>query len=409
MHKFHFIALGAHGVGISGGDRIFMEFAREWSKTHDVVIHVSREGRAMCERQGLTQNLRLNTKDSKQGGGSLEFVIYNPERFNSFGFLFEYIARIITGIKIGLTLPLATSHQSLVTYSCSEFWMDSLPAFFVKLRNRKTTWLAAWYQTAPNPLRGFAEGARQEKYRLKALSYWLLQLPIKPLVSGLADYVVVNNVTEEKYFPKFAKRKKLITLLGAIPLEGIQAFQKKHKRPSKFTYDAVFMGRFHPQKGVLELIDIWKKVVGVFPNAKLAMVGDGPLMVKVKSQITNLKLQKNIELKGFMFDGDAKYKVFNESRVVVHPALFDSGGMASAEAMVFGSPCVGFDLASYKSYYPKGMVKAPIGDLDKFTDLVIKFLRDEKLRKKVGEEAKEEITKNWSWEKRANDVLGKIV
>ena len=58
--------------------------------------------------------------------------------------------------------------------------------------------------------------------------------------------------------------------------------------PKSKKYDAVFIGRFHPQKGVLELIDIWKRVVNKKPQAKLAMIGDGPLMKKVQLKIKKI-------------------------------------------------------------------------------------------------------------------------
>ena len=173
-------------------------------------------------------------------------------------------------------------------------------------------------------------------------------------------------------------------------------------------YEAVFQGRFHPQKGVVELIKIWRLVVNKIPKAKLVMIGDGPLMESVKLEIRNLKLEDNIRLLGYVFDGDEKYKLFAQSKIVVHSAFYDSGGMASAEAMAFGLPCVGFDLPAYDSYYPQGMVKAPISNLESFAKNVISLLDNPNLRDKIGREAVSMIYKNWSWDKRAQEVLNKI-
>ncbi len=71
-------------------------------------------------------------------------------------------------------------------------------------------------------------------------------------------------------------------------------------------------------------------------------------MKEVKFKINELRLQNNIKLFGFVFDGPEKYRVFSQSKIVVHPSYFDSGGMAAAESMLFGMPCVGFDLPAYK-------------------------------------------------------------
>ncbi len=373
--------MAAYGKGISGGDRIFMEFARRWQKKAKVTIYVNEEGREMCRRQGLMAN-----------GQWLTYKILRTDNWCRFGFAVCYFARIIEGIKLGLMLKLPAT----IVYSASEFWMDSLPALVLKLRYPKTTWMAAWYQTAPSPLT-----------HPWSLSYWLAQLPIKPIISKFADFVLVNNEEEKKQFPGLSKRGKAIVVLGAVDLEKIKNYKLKIKNFPKI-YDAVFQGRFHPQKGVVELIDIWKMVVDKKPDAKLAMIGDGPLMKKVKSKIKDLKLEKNIKLFGYVFDGDKKYKIFLQSKIVVHPAFYDSGGMASAEAMAFGLPAVGFDLKAYKSYYPKGMLKVPVGDLGDFANTILALLSDRNRYRKVAGEAYKMIQENWSWEERAQEVLENV-
>ena len=67
----------------------------------------------------------------------------------------------------------------------------------------------------------------------------------------------------------------------------------------KRKYDACFVGRFHQQKGVLVLIDIWKEVVKLKPDAKLAMIGNGPLEEEVKNRAKEYGIGNNIDLFGF--------------------------------------------------------------------------------------------------------------
>ena len=378
-NKIHIFALGATGEGISGGDRIFIEFARHWSEKHPVEIFTSQSGKRMSEVLDLPKGVRTH-----------------PYKFG----ILEYLHKILFGIFLGLTMKI---DESTIVYSASEFWMDSLPAFILKLRFPKIKWVASWYQTAPNPILGFSGG----RYRFSALLYWLVQLPIRPLISWKADFALVNNELEKKVFPG-----KAIVVLGAVDTQKINKYKLKmpissnKNLPKK--YDAVFQGRFHPQKGVVELVKIWRLVVDKIPKAKLVMIGDGPLMESAKLEIRNLKLEDNIRLLGYVFDGDEKYKLFAQSKIVVHSAFYDSGGMASAEAMAFGLPCVGFDLPAYDSYYPQGMVKAPISNLESFAKNVISLLDNPNLRDKIGREAVSMIYKNWSWDKRAQEVLNKI-
>lgn len=385
-------SLASYGEGISGGDRIYIEFARRWGKKIPITIFVWEEGYRMCRRQHLEIS-------------EVKFIISKLKKWRRFGFLVCYVVRIFEGIKLGFSLKQKDNKQ--IVYSSSEFLMDVLPAFILKLRFPKIKWVATWFQTAPNPLRGFAEGEREEKYRLNALLYWLVQLMTKPLISGFSDYVLVNNEEERKQFPRHDRHGRIIVVLGAVDSKKIKGWISRTKNYPKI-YDAVFQGRFHAQKGVVELIEIWKKVVEKKQDAVLAMIGDGPLMNNVRLAINNYQLLKNVKLFGYVFDGPKKYKIFSQSKMVVHPAFYDSGGMASAEAMAFDIPCVGFDLPAYKSYYPNGMLKVEIGNLNQFANSVINLISNKRLREKIGKDAGMIIGKYWSWDYRAEEVLGKI-
>ncbi len=379
MKKIIFWSMAAHGDGISGGDRIFMEFAKRWSKNHPVKIVTWAEGESMMARNNLFESARIS------------FHRLTVPKIIQSNFLFCYLYRIVISIITSLTLRLDYP-QELYLYSSSEFWMDSIPSLILKLRYPKISWVATWYQTAPNPLMGFSNG----RYRSAALMLWLSQLPIRPLISNFANYVLVNNDLEKKIFPN----SSTIVVLGAVNTQKIKKMPK--------AYDSVFQGRFHPQKGVVELIQIWNSVVKVLPSAKLAMIGDGPLMKEVEFEIRNLKLEKNVKLFGYVFDGDQKCKILNSSKIVVHPALYDSGGMASAEAMAFNLPCIGFDLPAYESYYPKGMVKVPVGDLNLFAEAILNLLKNSSKRSLIGNQAGKFIRESYSWDFRAQEILRQI-
>jgi glycosyltransferase involved in cell wall biosynthesis len=392
--QVNIIAMAINWPGFSGGDRILIELARRWGKKVQISIYTWEMGVKMLEEQKLSETRNININKWLVG------------RLANISFLTSYLLRIVVSVMSSLRLNLVNK-SSTVVFSASEFWMDSLPALILKIRHPRVKWVAAWYQTAPNPLTGYAEVERKEGYNLKAFLYWFVQLPIKPLIGKYADKVLVNNEDERKQFPKMDEVGNVVVVLGAVPLKKIESWRNKNKNIKKI-YDAVFQGRLHPQKGVVELIDIWKKVVDKKPDVKLAMIGDGPLRDEVELRIKSLRLGKNVELFGYVFDGPKKFKIFSQSKLVVHPAFYDSGGMASAEAMAFGIPAVGFDLKAYESYYPKGMLKVRKGNLSHFADAVLLLLDSEEKRSILGKEAFTMIMKNWSWEKRAREILKKI-
>lgn len=392
--EFVFFALAPTGDGFSGGDRIFIELAREWSKKYRLKIYTTTEGIRMINRK----NLR----------GKYLSVISLSDSLSRF-FIVKYLQKIFLGIKLGFDLKI-TDPKNTILYSTSDFWMDLFPAVICKFRYSNAKLICAWYQTAPNPLKGYVEKVRIGKvYRFRSFFYWLVQFVSKPLVNKYADRIIVNNAEEKKQFPKKLKEGKVAVLIGGVPFEDIKRYILKNKKIStKKVYDAVFQGRFHPQKGVVELIDIWARVVKKIPKAKLAMIGDGPLTKDVQKKIKEKKLEGNVKLFGYLFDGEEKYKIFAQSKIVVHPAFYDSGGMASAEAMAFSLPCVGFDLIAYKSYYPKGMIKVRLGDLDQYAGAVVDLLKNKGLRDNLGKEAYAMISKDWSWDARSWELMQKL-
>lgn len=390
MRTIKFISLASHGKGISGGDRIWIEFVRFWQKKTEINLVTWDQGLAMFRRQQVSEPDRLH------------ITLINSRLFKA-PFLISYITRIVKSIAWAFTTSV---NKPEIIYSSSEFWMDSLPAFILKMRNKQNKWVASWYQTAPGFLKGFSDTKRGESYKFSSFLYWLAQLPIKPLIVHFADFILVNNEDERKQFPQISQNRILV-VLGAVRLDQIKKWQKKNQS-SKKIYEVVFQGRFHPQKGVEELIDIWGRVCKKLPNATLVMIGDGPLMKKVKQKIQQLKLEKNIVIKGYLFDGEEKYRVFAQSKIVVHPSFYDSGGMASAEAMAFGLPVVGFDLLSYKTYYPYGMVTVKKGDLAIFARTIIDLLANSKKRNLIGKEGMNYLFETSSWSKRADEILNQI-
>jgi len=118
-------------------------------------------------------------------------------------------------------------------------------------------------------------------------------------------------------------------------------------------------------------------------------------------------MNENITLFGFK-SGKDKFDIFKNSKIVVHPAIYDSGGMAAAEAMAWGLPGVSFDLESLKTYYPQGMLKSPQNNFQSFADNIVKLLTDSKLYNQISDDALELIRKEWDWSKRSQDIYKKI-
>lgn len=366
---------------MTGGDRIAIEIMRRWAKKGvDVLIFTGLSGYKMFKRYMPGSTPRKP-----------RFVITNGVSFSRSTLitmiLYEFLA-LVTGIMKATRTRVGPDS---VIYSASHFWGDAIPGLFLKLLNPRCKWLATFWLFAPTPL---VTNVYRGKGFVRGLLFYAQEKPVYWLVKKYADYVWVTNEEDKRKFVDGAKlsTKKVLVVKGGVDLPDYDVLQETQPK----TYDAVFVGRFHPQKGVLQLIHIWHNVRKDKPDARLGIIGLGQLESEMRKLTHILHMESNVTFLGFR-DGESKAAVFRSSRVILHPAVYDSGGMAAAEAMAYGLPGVCFDLQSLKSYYPIGMLKARCFDLQDFASKILMLLGDDKLYRELSHKARQLAT-TWSWD-----------
>ena len=391
MKSFYIIANAALGSGLSGSDRIFMELARRWANKVAVHVCVWEEGYAMCQRQALT---------------NVQYEKWYLHKYKTFPFLVSYFFRIFSGIYYAFKLELANTPDTYI-YAASDFWQDFLPVVVLKLRYSKITVVTSFYLVAPNPFKGYRKEYEKKIQlpKIRDFLFYLAQQPVKFLIPKISDYIFVTSLPDKNYFIEVKKiaADRVVIVTGGVRLDLYKDYSVAEK-----SYDGIFFGRFHPQKGVVEVLDIWSRVTKKYPAAKLVMIGDGPMMAAVKQRISDLNLTENVELKGYMVDGSDKLAVMSAAKIALHPAVFDSGGMACAEVMAFKIPAVSFDLEALRTYYPKGMLKVECFDLDAFAQKIIQLLEDKTLYSQTAQAAYDCVLENFDWDVRANQIFKQI-
>ncbi len=387
--KLLIIANNNIGTSQSGGDTIFLEFIKNWQKQLDITVIGSGESKRLLKRYRLKPKFIQSDSINLRCYPTILNIILHSIRRSFRGILIFFKNKNIF-------------KKSEYCYTASDFIPDFIFGLFYKSVNPQGKWLCAQYLFAPTPS---DKDSPYRKQPLKGILYYLFQKVTKYFANKYADIVLITSDPDKIHFPE----KKVIVVQGGVDITASEEYFKSKKiiSPSKRQFDAVFLGRLHPQKGVLELIDIWKLVAKQIPKAKLAIIGDGQLEKKIKEKILKSKLNKNITLFGFK-SGQAKYDIFKESKIVVHPAIYDSGGMAAAEAMAWGLPGVSFDLESLKTYYPQGMLKSPQNNNQFFANNIIKLLKNIKLYNQISHEALSLIRKKWDWHKRSQLIYKQI-
>ena len=149
------------------------------------------------------------------------------------------------------------------------------------------------------------------------------------------------------------------------------------------------IGRLHPQKGQLDLLDIVSKLKT--KNFKLIILGEGDLRNELEIKIKKLNLERNVFLKGAV---DNINEWLSKSSIFVFSSKYEGFPNALAEAMIAGVPSISYDCDTG----PKELIKDSINgflinldDKQNFTNKINLLLSDKELRNKFSTESKKLI------------------
>lgn len=162
-----------------------------------------------------------------------------------------------------------------------------------------------------------------------------------------SEYVVAlsQGVNDDLVNNFGINKEKVVTIYNPCDGEMLKKKAEVHQKDAKQMVDLCIttMGRFTEQKGQWHLIRAFSEVVKELPEAKLYILGDGPLEEKLKTLTKDLGLEDNVVFLGFV---EAPHAYIMNSKAFVFPSLFEGLGNVLLEAMACGTPCIATDCYS---------------------------------------------------------------
>lgn len=184
----------------------------------------------------------------------------------------------------------------------------------------------------------------QQKWLKKRLARWLYQ--DRDLKCAAALHATAESEAEQ--FRRLGFKNPVI-----VSPNGVNVPEKFEPRNTLKTRKRVlFVSRMHPKKGVLELVEVWKKI----SNAEMQRGRDGCGWVcelvytvggelereyeaKVKERVKELGLQDQFIFTGTLND-DEKWKAYARASLFVLPTYSENFGIVVAEALWAGVPVI---------------------------------------------------------------------
>jgi phosphatidylinositol alpha-mannosyltransferase len=163
----------------------------------------------------------------------------------------------------------------------------------------------------------------------------------------------------------------------------------------------LFLGRFDPRNGLTTLIDSFQRVKGRTRQARLVVVGDGPLREHYYKQARG---DKDIVFVGSVLEGRPSY--YAHSTVYACPTTKASFGITLLESMACETPIVCSDILGFRDVVvnEREALMVPCGDRDALADALVRVLDDEGLAIELGTTGRQQSLE-YSWPRVTSRVL----
>lgn len=202
--------------------------------------------------------------------------------------------------------------------------------------------------------------------------------------------LVSNNLKE--YYKKLFEDKNMSCQCIYIPnfLDDIPEVSSNLKNNNLLS-----VGRLSKEKGMIDLIDVYKLVDLKINDTHLNIIGDGVEKENIEKKIIKDNLALKVELHGFQ-DKEYINNYYLDSSIYLMTSITESFGLVLIEAMSYGIPCIAYDTAegandiiqnNYNGYLIKNRNEHDMADK------IIELLNNRKELQRLGSNAKKTALK----------------
>lgn len=207
-----------------------------------------------------------------------------------------------------------------------------------------------------------------------------------------AHFIALSNSTKNKLLKVGIKEEKISTIYAGVDIEFFKSIRTT-KKPI-FTISCV--SRFVGYKRLDLLIKASKAIIDKGVEIRVEIIGDGPLQSKIRSLITEYKLEKSVFIKSNL----PRYqlgKVIKSSNLFCLTSQEEGFGLVVLEAAACGIPFVVSDLPVLEEITRrKGGLFFKSGNEKDLESRILEFIQNKKLQTKLKKET-EILANSYNW------------
>ncbi|MBU3111054.1 glycosyltransferase family 4 protein [Clostridium lacusfryxellense] len=230
-------------------------------------------------------------------------------------------------------------------------------------------------------------------------------------------YINNNSICKRLITVTYCKCDKIIVLADEwkeklkliVPSEKIVVIENYCDAPQpvvreKSNKRVLFLGVIGKHKGCYDIPKVIENVVGKEQNCHFIIAGTGEVE-SIKELLRQKKIEKYVEFPGWL-RGEDKDKALRESDVFFLPSYNECMPMSVLEGMGYSLPIVSTNVGGIPKLVHNlvnGFLCEP-GDVDGFSEAIIKLLSDDKLAQQYGKASYAQIQSKYTLEKHVDEI-----
>lgn len=162
-------------------------------------------------------------------------------------------------------------------------------------------------------------------------------------------------------------------------------------------YTVVCVSKLRYEKGVDVLLQAWYLVQQQVPEARLILVGSGPIQSQLTHMAEALGIRESIEFAGLQSDVVAQ---LHRAGIAILPSRWEGMPNAVLEAMSCGIPCIATRVSGSEDIIQQGVngLLVEVEDYEAMAEALLTFLNDPTLTIQCGQVARTTVEQRYSLE-----------
>ena len=255
--------------------------------------------------------------------------------------------------------------------------------------------------------------------------YSLMHVTYRRVSLKLAYKVIASCREFVDIASRYTKKDKIVYLPNLVDIDEFQIANPNYQLlPFEYKGEHLIftIRRLVPKNGVQFAVEAMPKILEKDPDARLVMIGWGPLETHLQERAKALGVEDKIFMTGRVENFELR-NLLQLADVVLFPSTAESTSIACLESMSLGKPIVASKVGGYpemveedgngylvditeneSSDYAAPMTVAP-EKLELIAEAVAKITLDKKLQERLGTRSRQLAEKKFSWQENVGTII----